>query len=186
MKILGRIALSLALLVIVASTVALLGFKLVQHHIAAHEHAPRLQLHPQPASDLVFETLDGQPRHLLPTNHQVVFLDLWGTWCVQCVAEMPAVQALYNHYRNDPHDKFLIVSRWDSPSRVRSYATRNHFDLPFYVTADDEIPASMQLHQFPSTFILSPDGRLVTEHTGAANWSAPSVISFIDHLKTQQ
>lgn len=184
-KILGRIALSLVLLAVVAASVALLGFKFIQHHIAANERAPHLHIQPEPATDLTFRTLDGQPQHLLPTKHQVVFLDLWGTWCVQCVAEMPTIQALYNHYRNDPQVKFLIISRWDSPSRVRSYALRNHFDLPFYVTHDDEIPASMQLHQFPATFILAPNGSLITKHIGAADWSAPSVISFIDHLKSQ-
>jgi thiol-disulfide isomerase/thioredoxin len=184
-KILSRIALALILIAAVAGSLALLGFKFFQHRIAAHEHAPHLRIHPEPASDLVFRTLDGQPQHLLPTNHQVVFLDLWGTWCIQCVAEMPTVQALYNHYRNDAQVKFLIISRWDSPASVRSYARRNHFDLPFYVTRDNEIPVSMQLNQFPATFILAKNGQLVSKHVGAANWSAPSVISFIDQLKAQ-
>ena len=184
-KILGRIALSIVLLAVVAASVILLGFKFFQHRIAANEHAPHLAFHPEPASDLVFRTLDGQPQHILPTNHQVVFLDLWGTWCIQCVAEMPTVQTLYNHYRNDPQVKFLIISRWDTPASVRRYARRNHFDLPFYVTHDDDIPASMHLNQFPATFIYSKNGQLVSKHTGAANWSATSVISFIDQLKAQ-
>ena len=184
-KILGRIALTLILVSLVGGSIALLGFKLVQYHIAVNAHAPHLRFQPEAASDLTFRTLDGQPQHLLPNNNQVVFLDLWGTWCVQCVAEMPAIQSLYNHYRNDPQVKFLIVSRWDSPNAVRSYARRNHLDLPFYVTRDGEIPASMQLHQFPSAFILAKNGTLISEHTGAADWSAPSVISFIDRLKAQ-
>jgi hypothetical protein len=37
-----------------------------------------------------------------------------------------------------------------------------------------------------ATFILSKNGRLVSKHTGAADWSAPSVIAFIDQLKAQQ
>ena len=184
-RILGRIGLALFFLAVVGASLALLGFKLIQHRIAAREHAPHLQFHPEPASDLVFRTLDGQPQHLLPINKQVVFVDLWGTWCIQCVAEMPTVQALYNHYRNDPQVKFLIISRFDTPDHVRSYARRNHFDLPFYVTHDDDIPASMHLNQFPATFIYSKDGRLVSKHTKAADWSAPSVIAFIDRLKTQ-
>jgi thiol-disulfide isomerase/thioredoxin len=185
-KILTRVALALILLAVVGASVLIATFKFFQHRIAAREHAPHLQLRPEPASDLIFRTLDGQPQHLLPTNHQVVFLDLWGTWCIQCIAEMPTVQTLYNHYRNDPQVKFLIISRWDTPASVRRYARRNHLDLPFYVTRDDEIPASMQLHQFPSTFILAKDGQLVSKHTGAADWSAPSVIAFIDQLKAQQ
>lgn len=184
-KILGRIALAIILLVVSAASVTLLGFKFFQRRIAAREHAPHLHIHPEPATDLVFRTLDGQPQHLLPINNQVVFVDLWGTWCIQCVAEMPTVQRLYNHYRNDPQVKFLIISRWDTPTSVRRYARRNHLDLPFYVTRDNEIPRSMWLNQFPSAFIYSMDGTLVSKHTGAADWSAPSVIAFIDQLKTQ-
>lgn len=184
-KTLTRIAFAVALLVVVAACVVLTGFKLIAHRIAAREHAPHLVIHPEAATDLVFRTLDGRPQHLLPTNHQVVFLDLWGTWCIQCVAEMPTVQTLYNHYRNDPQVRFLIVSRLDSPASVRRYAHHYRYDLPFYVTHDDDIPASMHLNQFPETFIYSKDGHLVSQHVGAANWSAPSVIAFIDQLKAQ-
>ena len=184
-RILTRIAMAIVLLAIASASVLLVAFKFFQHRIAAREHAPHLQLHPEPATDLVFRTLDGQPQHLLPIHHQVVFVDLWGTWCIQCVAEMPTVQQLYNHYRNDPQVKFLIISRWDTPSGVRRYAHHHNFDLPFYVTRDNDIPPSMWLNQFPSAFIYAGNGTLVAKHTGAANWSAPSVIAFIDQLKSQ-
>ena len=185
-KILRRTVLVLLCLTLLAAASALLIFKLVQYRVAAHMRPPHLQLQPEPASNLTYRTLDGTAQNLSSNKGQVVFLDLWGTWCIQCVAEMPTVQTLYNHYRNDPQVKFLIVSRWDTPASVRRYAHRNHLDLPFYVTRDDEIPAPMQLHQFPATFIYSKDGTLISKHTGAANWSAPSVISFIDQLKASR
>jgi thiol-disulfide isomerase/thioredoxin len=164
---------------------SLLLFKLVQHKVVANMRPPHLQLQPEPAGDLTYRTLDGTPQNLSSNKGQVVFLDLWGTWCVQCVAEMPKVQKLYDHYKDDPQVKFLIVSRMDKPSAVRSYARRNHLDLPFYITHDDEIPPSMQLNQFPATFLYSTDGTLVAKHVGAADWSDRSVIAFIDRLKQQ-
>ena len=183
--ILKRTAIVLLSLTLLAGASALLIFKLVQHRVAARMRPPHLQLQPEPASDLTYRTLNGAPQTLSSNKGQVVFLDLWGTWCVQCVAEMPTVQKLYDHYKNDPQVKFLIVSRMDSPSAVRSYARRNHLDLPFYITHDDEIPPAMQLNQFPATFLYAVDGTLVAKHTGAADWSAPTVIAFIDHLKQQ-
>jgi thiol-disulfide isomerase/thioredoxin len=183
--VLKRIVVGLVLLVVLGGLAALAGFKFVQGRIAANLQPPRLQLQPEAASDLVYRTLDGEQQHLSQTKGQVIFLDLWGTWCVQCVAEMPTVQKLYDHYKNDPGVKFLIVSRLDSPYAVRSYAHRNHLNLPFYVTHDEDIPASMQLNQFPSTFIFAKNGSLVSKHVGAADWSTPSVISFIDQLKAQ-
>jgi thiol-disulfide isomerase/thioredoxin len=181
-----RTVIVLLSLTLLAAASALLVFKLVQYRVAAHMRPPHLQLQPESASDLTYRTLDGTPQLLSSNKGQVVFLDLWGTWCVQCVAEMPTVQKLYDHYKNDPHVQFLIVSRMDTPSAVRSYARRNHLDLPFYITHDDEIPPDMQLNQFPATFLYAADGRLVSKHVGAADWSDRSVIAFIDQLKQQQ
>ena len=182
--ILRRVTLTLLTLTFVAALTGLAFLKFVVHKIVTNEQPPHLVYDPQPAPDLVYRTLDGQPRHLASTKGKVVFLDLWGTWCIQCIAEMPTVQQLYNHYRNDPNVEFLIVSRMDSPSAVRSYARRNHLDLPFYITHDDDIPSTMQLHQFPSTFLYDHGGRMAAQHTAAADWSAPSVIAFIDNLKS--
>jgi thiol-disulfide isomerase/thioredoxin len=185
MKVMKRVAIGIVSLAILAACIGLIGFEFVKRRIAANIQPPHLQRLSEAASDFTYRTLDGEPRHLASTKGQVVFLDLWGTWCVQCVAEMPTVQRLYDHYRDDPQVRFLIVSRLDSPSTVRSYASRNRLNLPFYVTQDEEIPLSMQLDQYPSTFIYSKDGTLVSRHVGAADWSDRSVISYIDQLKEQ-
>jgi thiol-disulfide isomerase/thioredoxin len=185
MKVMKRVAIGIVSLAILAACIGLIGFEFVKRRIAANIQPPHLQRLSEAASDFTYRTLDGEPRRLASTKGQVVFLDLWGTWCVQCVAEMPTVQRLYDHYRDDPQVRFLIVSRLDSPSTVRSYASRNRLNLPFYVTQDEEIPLSMQLDQYPSTFIYSKDGTLVSRHVGAADWSDRSVISYIDQLKEQ-
>ena len=69
---------------------------------------------------------------------------------------------------------------------VRFHARRNHLDLPFYITEDEDIPSSMRLNQYPSTFIFAKVGSLVSKHVGAADWSDRSVVSFIDQLKNQR
>jgi len=184
-KILKRIAAGLALLILLAGCAGIALLKFAEHHVVSRMQPPPLKIEPEAASDMVYRTLDGQPEHLTANKGQVVFLNLWGTWCLPCIAEMPTIQKLYNHYKGDPQVKFLIVSRLDSPARVRLYARSNHFDLPFYVTNDNDIPDSLQLHQFPSTFIFAKDGTLVAKHVWAADWSDDSVIAFIDGLKRQ-
>jgi len=190
-KVLRAIAVVVLAVLLGGVFVGLCFFKFVQHRIASNLQPPRLQEHFESSSDLVFHSLDqgsapGQTHHLSETHGKVVLLDLWGTWCVQCVAEMPTVQRLYDHYRSDPEVEFLIVSRLDSSAAVRSYAHRNHFDLPFYLTDDSDIPPTMQLNQFPSTFLYAKDGTLAAKHVGAADWSDKSVITFIDKLKQQR
>lgn len=185
-RVLARIAAGLGVLVLLAACAAVGLWTLAQRKIEARMRAPMLERQPEAASDLVYRTLDGQVEHLSAAKGHVVFLNLWGTWCIQCVAEMPAVQRLYDHYRGDPSVQFLVVSRLDSPGAVRAYARRHNFTLPFYVTQDADIPSSMLANQFPATFVFAKDGSLVTKHYGAADWSDASVVQFLDGLKGER
>ena len=181
-----RILIAGAALLALAVCAAAALFKLAEHHVAARMRPPEIALETEAANDMALRTLDGQVKHLADAKGRVVFLNLWGTWCIQCVAEMPTVQRLYERYRNDPRVEFLVVSRLDTASQVRLYARTGHYDLPFYVTHDDEIPAAMQLGQYPATFIYAKDGSLAMKHVGAADWADDSVVNFIDRLRDQQ
>jgi thiol-disulfide isomerase/thioredoxin len=185
-KMLKRIAVGTAALILIAAFGALVLFKLAEKSIAARMQPPVLLRTPEPAIDMIYRTMDGEVQHLSDTKGKVVFLNLWGTWCIQCVAEMPTVQRLYDHYKSDPQVKFLIVSRLDPPQRVEWYARQGHFSLPFFVTRDADIPDAMQFQQYPATFVFAKDGSLAAKHLGAADWSDPSVVKFIDGLKEQR
>lgn len=182
---LRRLLLGLLILLGVAVLAGVGFFKYATHRVASRLAPPPLQRESKIVPDLAYRTLDGDLHHISESKGKVVFLDLWGTWCIQCVAEMPTVQALYDHYRHDPDVQFLIVSRLDSPAMVRAYAARNHFVLPFYVTHDKDVPDAMYLMQYPATFIYARDGSIAAQHAGGANWDDPSVISFINQLKSQ-
>lgn len=175
------IAATLLSLCVIALGVGLFLFHQVRRKVEAR--SPHLVGVSLPAPDLNFQTLDGQARHLSDYKGKVIFLDLWGTWCIQCVAEMPTVQQLYLHYKDDPQVAFLIVSRLDSPQQVTRYARLGGYSLPFFVTRDEDIPPSMYFNQHPATFLYSKDGWIAAEHAGGADWDDPSVISFIDGLK---
>ena len=181
-----RFSIAIAVLILVGTGSLFTFFKLVEHKIAARLAPPILQRESRNVPDLTYRTLDGQFAHISSVRGKVVFLNLWGTWCVQCVAEMPSVQKLYDHYRGKQDIEFLIVSRLDSPYAVRSYARRHHLDLPFYVTQDADIPSSMQLNQYPSTLIYARDGSIAAQHAGASDWSDELVIQFIDRLRQQK
>ena len=177
----GRLAAGLVSgLLVLSAGVGVLAYRIVQRKVA---HVPKLELRSEAAKDFTFRSLEGETKHLSDFKGKVIFLDLWGTWCVQCVAEMPAVETLYKEFQDDRRVQFLIVSRMDTPQSVRRFARLRKLDLPFYVMRDDEIPPEMYLQQYPSTFIYSGDGRLVAEHAGGADWADPSVIKLIRSLE---
>jgi thiol-disulfide isomerase/thioredoxin len=183
MRLPKRIASTLLPLLAIAAFAAFAFVNLVEHRIATHAYAPKFALHPQPAADFTFRTLDGESHRLTDFKGKVVIVNLWGTWCLPCRAEMPTLQRLYDRFHDDPQVKFLIISRLDTPVQVRAYARLNHLDLPFYLMEDSAIPLSMQFQQYPSTFLYAPEGTLVATQIGPADWADTSVIAFIDNLK---
>jgi thiol-disulfide isomerase/thioredoxin len=169
-----------------AGAFALIAWKSVERRIiAATMDSPQFSMHPQPAADFVFETLDGKQKHLSDFKGKVIFLNFWGTWCMPCMAEMPGVESLYRHVGRDPDVQFLAISRHNSPGAVWRYAELHRFSLPFYVSRDDDIPASMHLNEIPSTFVYSKDGKMVYSYIGAADWSRPEAVAFIESLRKQ-
>ena len=180
-----RVGIGLCLVLLAIAAGCWLFFQVAERQIAYRMRPPALDAPRQTASDFAFATLDGAPHHLSEFRGKVVLVDLWGTWCIQCVVEMPKLQQLYDRFKHDPQVQFLVISRMDTPVRVRAFARRNGYDLPYYTMADSDIPSSMQFNQFPSTFLFAKDGSLVAEHAGAADWSDPSVTAFLKQLRDQ-
>lgn len=134
--------------------------------------------------DFAYHTLDGKGEHLLSSKGKVLFVNRWGTWCAPCVAEMPSIQKLYDHYKDDPDVKFLIIASRDSASDVQTFALRHHLDLPFYIEENADT-TGLNFSTFPSTSIYRKDGTLALKQVGGADWSAPAVIAQIEQLKLQ-
>ena len=170
-------------LVLLAAALSFTLLKLLNHRIATHAYAPHLTFNSQPAPDLAFRTLDNQPRRLSDLRGKVVLVNLWGTWCLPCVAEMPTLQRLYNRFRNDPKIVFLIIASNDTPSQVRAFAANHHLDLPLYLADDADDLLTNQFQQYPSTSLYAKDGNLAATHTGPADWSDPTVIGYLEDLE---
>ena len=51
-------------------------------------------------ADAEFELLDGSKMKISERKGKVLLLNIWGTWCGPCRAEMPTLIALQNEYRD--------------------------------------------------------------------------------------
>jgi thiol:disulfide interchange protein len=76
-----------------------------------------------------FSTLDGQKVALIQQRNQVLFLNIWATWCGPCRAEMPDMAALYEDL-SDEGLAMVAVTDEDAPA-VRHFLKRNPY--PFTI-----------------------------------------------------
>ncbi|KYG80795.1 TlpA family protein disulfide reductase [Roseivirga echinicomitans] len=100
---------------------------------------------------------------------KTIFINIWATWCPPCVAEMPNINSLYNKIENKDDIVFLMISHDEEMRTTRAWIKRKGFDFPVYKLATP-LPDVFETGVVPSTFVVSPEGKIVVSKTGMANY----------------
>jgi len=124
-------------------------------------------------------TLEGEPVTLGDFQGQIVFLNLWATWCGPCKREMPNVQALHDAMK-DKGVVFLLVSN-EKPDKVQDWLADQVYDMPFFIRTG-AAPADLSSSAIPATFIIDHEGTVVFKDKGSRAWDDESAVAFLDRL----
>lgn len=128
--------------------------------------------------DWKLKDLNNNQVNLNEYKGQVIFLNLWATWCPPCIAEMPSVQELYNDY----NDKiiFLLVTN-EETDVIKKFLAKNGYNFNIQQPLN-ESPEMLKSRSIPRTFLIDKEGNILINKSGAANWNSEKVRSEIDRL----
>ncbi|MDD3772208.1 MAG: TlpA disulfide reductase family protein [Weeksellaceae bacterium] len=110
---------------------------------------------------------------------KVVFLNIWGSWCPPCVAEMPSIQSLYESKRDDV--EFVLLTMQDRPEKFVPFLEENNYSMPVY-EANSPLPKSLIPNSFPTTFIINKKGEVVLKETKSKDWNQKEIHQLLDKL----
>jgi len=125
--------------------------------------------------------LDGTPFYMEAVKGEILFLNVWSTLCAPCIAELPSIERLRKVISGDGV-RFMCVATDADVNRVRDLVAANGWTVPVFVHPDGDLPAVFDSDYIPATYVVSPDGKVVYQHTGAAQWDHPRVVSFLRAL----
>ena len=114
--------------------------------------------------DITFSDAEGKKHHLSDYFGKVLYIDLWATWCKPCLAEIPALAAQVEHYKNDNRVQFISISL--DKSRT-AWLTRLQKDRPQWLqfNANDEentvISAAFSVMSIPRFILIAADGTVL-------------------------
>ncbi|MGN2373127.1 TlpA family protein disulfide reductase [Sphingobacterium spiritivorum] len=106
-------------------------------------------------------------------------IDFWGTWCGPCVAEMPRLNTYHEKLKEDDKSKidFITIACNDTKEKVEAFLAKNKFTIPVLMS-DDKVQYSYKVPGYPSKFIVTPEGKLISTMFGS-DWQG-----FVKQLAT--
>ena len=134
-------------------------------------------------SGVLFKDTAGNVVNLGKLKGKVVFLNFWATWCPPCLAEMPAIQQLYEQFKNDPEVVFILVDADGDLVKSAKFMSRKKYEMPVY-RVESEVPETLFKGSLPTTIVFDRQGRISYNESGAANYANTKFIAFINKLKT--
>lgn len=121
-----------------------------------------------------FESLKGK----------VVFLNIWATWCPPCIAEMPNIQKLYEKVGSDKIAFVMLSVDEGGMEKVKKFIDKKGYTFPVYMPAS-QFPQEFYSNAIPTTFIISPEGKIVAKQEGMADYDTPEVVEFLQKLASE-
>jgi thiol-disulfide isomerase/thioredoxin len=116
----------------------------------------------------VLKDANGEPLYFEDFKDRVIFLNFWATWCPPCVAELPEIRKAYEKHGGSV--MFLLVTGQE-PDVVNAFMEKHGYDLPVVYPVTPS-PRVFEHTSIPTTYIISPEGRIVVKKKGAVNWDS--------------
>lgn len=94
-------------------------------------------------------------------------LNFWATWCGPCVAEMPAIEAIYGKYSDKIN--IVAVNCSEEGADVAAFIEESGFTFPIALDSTGAISAEYEAQAIPVTFVLDKDGVITDVINGSSN-----------------
>ena len=122
------------------------------------------------APDFTLSTLSGASLSLAALRGKVVLLNFWATWCVPCRKEMPAIEALYQRYKDRGLEVLAVSLDKGSTSVVEAFV--KEVGVTYRVALDPSWATARTygVRGLPTTFLIDRTGNVVLRELGERDW----------------
>ena len=134
-----------------------------------------------PVPDFTLPDSAGKIRSLKDFRGKLVFLNFWATWCVPCREEMPAIERLYQEFK-DRGLVVLAVNMKDIKKDALSFMKELKLTFPVLFDPDGEVGVLYGAWGLPATYLIGPKGTGLARAWGPAKWDGPGAKMLIQTL----
>jgi len=137
------------------------------------------------APDWSLRQRDGTVFTLSDHRGKVIFLNFWATWCVPCRVEMPAMEKLYQAFKDKPFVMVAVSEDEEGWPVVDKFVEEVDLNFTIVLDQDGKVSKKYRSFRFPETFIINKKGVIVDKRVGVADWDDPRYHQYFDKLVSE-
>jgi cytochrome c biogenesis protein CcmG, thiol:disulfide interchange protein DsbE len=134
-----------------------------------------------PTPDFSLITPEGKKLSLKDFRGKVVLLNFWASWCVPCREEMPAMEKLYQDYRQK-NFVVLAVAVKDRKQDAIDFVKELKLSYPIALDPEAQVGTLYGAWGLPATYLIGPKGEGLARGWGPADWYSPASRKLIQDL----
>ena len=120
-------------------------------------------------SDFSITCVDGNSFNLSEQQGKVVVINLWATWCIPCVNELPNFEKISEEFP----DEVSVIAIHSTPvtTDVRGWLSDYSYNIPFAVDEDGSISELLNVSTvLPQTIVVNKYGIVSYNKSGSLTY----------------
>ena len=133
------------------------------------------------AADFTAPLAGGKRFRLADHRGKVVLINFWATWCPPCREEMPAMERLWAHHKDNGF--VLVAVSVDAKSDlVPPFVGEHKLTFPVALDPAMEVANLYGVRGLPSSFIVDPQGNMAALAIGPRAWDNDASHSLVERV----
>ena len=120
-------------------------------------------------NDFSITCTDGKDFNLSEQNGKVVVINLWATWCIPCVDELPNFDKISEEFP----DEVSVIAIHSTPvtTDVAEWLSDYSYTIPFAVDEDGSVSGLLNVSAvLPQTVVIDKDGIITYNKPGSLTY----------------
>jgi peroxiredoxin len=137
----------------------------------------------QSAKPFEVPTPDGAKVSLADFRGRVVLLNFWATWCGPCKEEMPAMERLYQKFREQGLVVLAVSNDSEGSTRsVARFVKESGFTFPVGLDPRLRVASLYGVRVLPASLIIDRKGSITHIALGPRDWDSPAARQLFESL----
>ncbi|HRN16102.1 MAG TPA: TlpA disulfide reductase family protein [Xylanibacter oryzae] len=120
------------------------------------------------APDFSFTDSNGKTLHVSDLRGKTLLIDIWGTWCAPCIAEMPYIEKLQQRYASNNKIHIMSIACDKKIEKWKSFLTAHKTSWHQYIITpegDKILDDIYHVYGIPRFIIIDKEGKIVSSDT---------------------